>query len=402
MNRESTERAARTEPVRFGRAFLDWSRLALRENAFPIALFAGLRVWTMVWAAVGALLVTPSSQVMEQYYGVEPLNDAIVAPWQRWDTIWYAKIAMDGYGRDQSVHFPPLYPFLIRASSPLTGGNTVAAGLLLSSIAALAAFVLLYRLVCSMYDKGTAERALLYLAVFPTAFFLFAAYTEPLFLMFVLGAFLCARSGRWGGAGLCGACAAMTRGQGTLFILPLAVEFWMQYRRGEVSLTRAWTLLPVLAGGAVHVLWVTYQFGSPGVYLSGEQLMHRFALPVETLAVGWGAVLGARSPAEAFLALLDPVGLLILAAGVIWSARKLPLSMTVYAACVAIPSLFILTNYSEQYPLTSVSRFVILAFPLFLLFGTVPRRWWQAPVLAVSLVFQTVLLTLFAAWVFVR
>jgi hypothetical protein len=45
---------------------------------------------------------------------------------------------------------------------------------------------------------------------------------------------------------------------------------------------------------------------------------------------------------------------------------------------------------------------VIVAFPFFMLLGTLPKRFWQAPVWAVSFLAQTVWLLLFCAWVFVR
>jgi hypothetical protein len=373
-----------------------------RENAFPIALFVVLRVWTMVWASVVNAFVPLSAEASKQYYGVEPLRDGLIAPWQRWDTIWYTKIAMEGYAADQSVHFPPLYPFLIRLITPLVGNNAVAAGLVISSIAAFASFVLLYHLACTMFDKRVARRALLFLGTFPTAFFLFAAYTESLLLAFALGAFVCARRRDWLKAGILGALVAMTRSQGTLFVFPLAVEFWLQYRRGEIPLSRAWTLLPVLAGGFAHIAWVTYQFGTPRVWFEGEALMHHFALPWDTLWQGWRAVFDAHSLFDASLSFLDPFFALVLLASLLWSLRRLPLSMTAYLAIVIMPSLFVVTTYSDAYPLTSVSRFVLLAFPFFLLVGSLPNRWWDSLVLAFSFLIQTLLLVLFSAWVFVR
>lgn len=373
-----------------------------RTNAFPIVLFVFLRVWTMVWASASASLVVPGADVLKQYYGVEPWRDALIAPWQRWDTIWYTKIALEGYAADQSVHFPPLYPFLIRIVSPVFANNVVLAGLVISGSATLASFILLYQLARNMFEENTARRALLFFGVFPTAFFLFAAYTEPLFLAFALGAFMCATRSRWLEAGILGAFAAMTRGQGTLFIFPLAVEFWMQYRRGEISLARAWTLIPVPIGGIVHVLWITFQFGSPLVYFQGESLMHRASLPWNALIEGWKAVLYAPSLSAALLSFLDPFCAIVLLAALIWSTRRLPLSLTAYLAIIIAPSLFILTTYSDAYPLTSVSRFVVLAFPLFLLLGSLPKRWWETILLAFSFLLQTLLLVLFSAWVFVR
>jgi hypothetical protein len=374
----------------------------LRAHVFPISLFVVLRVWTMLWASIGAALIPLSAEASKHYYGMEPLHDWVFAPWQRWDTIWYTKIAWEGYAADASSHFPPLYPLLIRLFTPLTGNNAVAAGLGISSVAALASFILLYQLALSMFDQAAARRTLLFLGAFPTTFFLFAAYTESLFLAFALGAFLCAGRKHWVWAGVLGALAAMTRPQGMVFFLPLAVEFWMQYRQGDVHLAHAWSLLLVLAGGAAHILWLAFQFGTLTAWFRTEAIMHRVVPPWEALAQGWGAVFRATSIFEAGLSFLDPFAVLVLLAALIWSARRLPLSLSAYLAIILAPSLFVVTTYSEAYPLTSVSRFTVLAFPLFLLLGTLPPRRWETWLLAGSFLLQTLLLVLFAAWVFVR
>lgn len=374
----------------------------LQAYRFPLGLFVVLRVWTMVWASFAAQSIPPAPGAAGFYYGMEPLKDFIFAPWQRWDTLWYTKIAVMGYTTDLSSHFPPLYPLLIRGFMLMTGANAVAAGLILASVGALASFVMLYHLAREMFTARAARRAVLFLGVFPTAFFLFAAYTEAVFLAFALGAFLLARRQAWVWAGILGACAAMTRPQGMLFVLPLAVEFWCQYRKGEIAWSRAWTLLPVLFGGVAHISWLAIQFGNLNAWFQSEAVMHRISPPWQVVAAGWGSVARASSGMEALLSLLDPLGIFILLAALVWSARRLPLSMTVYLAIIVAPSLFVITTYSDAYPLTSVSRFVVLAFPLFLLLGTLNARWWEQFVVAVSFLLQTLLLVLFSAWVFVR
>ena len=45
------------------------------------------------------------------------------------------------------------------------------------------------------YDAGTARRAVLYLTLFPTAFFTFAGYAESLFLALAVWCFVVVRHG---------------------------------------------------------------------------------------------------------------------------------------------------------------------------------------------------------------
>ncbi len=71
-----------------------------------------------------------------------------------------------------------------------------------------------------------ARRTLLYVCIFPTAFFFFAAYNESLFLLLVAGAFLAMRRQRWWLAGLLGCLAALTRSAGLLLVVPYLYELW--------------------------------------------------------------------------------------------------------------------------------------------------------------------------------
>ena len=61
---------------------------------------------------------------------------------------------------------------------------------------------LLYRLAESRLGADGRGARVLYLALFPMAFFLQAVYSEALFLLFTLAAFLAAERGRFLGAGV--------------------------------------------------------------------------------------------------------------------------------------------------------------------------------------------------------
>ena len=49
----------------------------------------------------------------------------LVRPWERWDTVWYLKIAEHGYTDYGSTAFLPLYPLLIRVVGTLLGGHVL-------------------------------------------------------------------------------------------------------------------------------------------------------------------------------------------------------------------------------------------------------------------------------------
>src|SRR5689334_1899057 len=101
--------------------------------------------------------------------------------WNRWDTGHFTSIATQGYVNVLKTAFFPLYPLLMRALM-IVIHNALVAGLLISDISGFVALLVLYQLVREDFDQERALRTVLYLAIFPTAFFLMAAYNEALFL----------------------------------------------------------------------------------------------------------------------------------------------------------------------------------------------------------------------------
>src|SRR5262249_35316514 len=148
----------------------------------------------------------------------------------------YLKVAVKGYSpNDGSIIFTPLYPAMMAAVSAIVWDKLLA-GLLVSSAAALAFLIILYKLAClDTGSKAIATNTLLLLVSFPTAFYMLAGYTESTFLAFVSGTFLAARQRRWWIAALLAAMAALTRAQGWVLFFPVAwlafaeaPRFWQQ------------------------------------------------------------------------------------------------------------------------------------------------------------------------------
>ena len=110
---------------------------------------------------------------------------------------------------------------------PIGGWSYLLVGTLLSNGALLAALFVLYQLAIESFGEQVGRRTLLYLCIFPTAFFFFAAYNESLFLLLTTGAFLAMRRQAWWLAGLLGLLAALTRLTGVLLVLPYLYELWL-------------------------------------------------------------------------------------------------------------------------------------------------------------------------------
>jgi len=124
--------------------------------------------------------IDPQKTVQEQSWNPVSLH-------ARWDSVFYTDIAEHGYHLTpgdtlSNIVFFPLYPLLLRALAPLTGGNFILAGWLVSIFSSMGAVIVFYKLLKEFHPSINPETPIFYLLIFPTAFFLNAVYTESLFL----------------------------------------------------------------------------------------------------------------------------------------------------------------------------------------------------------------------------
>jgi Gpi18-like mannosyltransferase len=151
-----------------------------------------------------------------------------------WDSFWYLDIAKNGYSfkgpeKLSNIVFFPLYPFLIRVFSFLTAGNFVLAGWILSSIFLLLSLIYFFGLVKEFHPEIDPYLPIIFLLIFPTAFFLNSVYTESLFLFFSLATFYYGLKKKFLLAGIFGFFASLTRVTGILLFFPLLWEYLKNY-----------------------------------------------------------------------------------------------------------------------------------------------------------------------------
>jgi Gpi18-like mannosyltransferase len=175
----------------------------------------------------------------------------LVKPWMRWDTEWFTSIGREGYSQENSSAYLPLYPALVGLLGRVLAGEYLLAAILISNLFLVAALALLHKLVQDHYDERTANFALFYLVVFPTSYYLVAAYTESLFLALILAAFVLADRDRWLLAATCGALAILTRWQGAALVPALGMLALARGRRAVFSLG----IMPLAFVGIVAFFW---------------------------------------------------------------------------------------------------------------------------------------------------
>src|SRR5579859_5207543 len=191
--------------------------------------------WLFIATRLVLLLITYVMYILltAKKYSSTPVDIvALFTSWNHWDAVNYTRIAQYGYQSVFDLAFFPLFPFLIACISHVLGSwSYVLVGTILSNAALFGALCVIYHLISKRVSNTIAHRTLLYLCIFPTAFFFFAAYNESLYLLLAAGTFLALEHERWWLAGLLGLLAALTRSIGVLLIVPYLYELWVRRER---------------------------------------------------------------------------------------------------------------------------------------------------------------------------
>ena len=332
-----------------------------QRTALRLFVWSRLTAWIL---AAGTLLLFRSSLNPERYRWDRPrIHDigAIVDVWARWDSDWYVQIAQHGYVWPSArPAFFPLYPLLAGGLGHLLGGHYVLAGVLVSLAAGSLAFVLFYRLAELKLGESDALRATFFLAIFPTTLFFGAVYSESLFLLLSVAAFLLAERGQFRAAGAVAGLAALTRPVGLALVPALVVLAWRSPARRR-SLTRV-AIAPALFALYPLVLWIW--LGRPLAFLTAQTGIWRRHLSVYGPLGGF--VEGFRQHAAKDVAV---AAVLVFLAGVAW--RRLGAAYGTYAfASLLLPLMW----PSDTHALWSIARFGVVLFPIVFAVATLTRN----------------------------
>ena len=298
----------------------------------------------------------------------------------RWDSKWYFSILKTGYQPSANLKtlysnlaFFPLYPYLVKSVAwlgvQLPDGLYIFLGLLLSNLCFLASAALLYRLMISSlgFDQDTARRTLTLLIVFPVSFFFSAFYPESLFLVSDTARFyICTGRDNGHGPESVAALVIVTKPTG---IVPVFALAWLymekkQWKWQNIRPSILWFLLAPIAL-LLHFYDLYLVSGHPFAFLDAM--------------TAWGGI----QPS----AYLNPFQNL---AGPALDVFKIDLVLTIL---FFICSLYILWKWPiKAYGifallmillalstglLVSISRYLLVSFPIFILLGEkLKRREW--------------------------
>ena len=360
-----------------------------------IWLFVATRLILVMVTYVGYILLTAPK------YSSNPVDIVgILASWNHWDAANYVRIAQFGYQTPYDVAFFPLFPLLITAFAHILGSwSYLLVGTIISNAALLGALFVIYQLAVEAGGEQVAQRTLLYLCIFPTAFYFFAPYNESLFLLLTASTFLAMRQQRWWLAGLLGLLAALTRSAGILLVVPYMVELWTT--RESITASRQnmlFRVLPILLiplGTALYAIYCWHISGNPLDFIAVQSHWGRHTTwPWQGIwqsltEIFWYQPFGSFNEVHNLLDLSATLAFIALA---IVGKNKLRAS---YSFWMGLALLYMILSPAivALDPLESNQRFVLEMFPAFItlsMLGIKHPRLHQAIMLA----FPTLLATL--------
>lgn len=334
---------------------------------------------------------------------------ALFSSWNHWDAANYVRIAQYGYQRVDLAFFP-LFPLLITAIGHLLGSwSYLLVGTLISNAALFGMLCILYYLAADIADDEIAGRSLLYICIFPTAFFFFAAYNESLYLLFATATFLALYKQRWSLAGLMGLLAALTRSAGVLLVIPYLYQLWIQReklltnRRVFLFSTAPIALIPV--GTLLYALYCWVTVGNPLEFIAVQQHSGRhLSWPwtgiwqaVSALILFHPQAFGSANQAHLLLDLSATLGFILL---IVVGWRRLPESYSIWMSVLMI--YFLLYPATEKPDiLLSNQRFMLELFPAFITLALLGKQYPRLHT-TVLLLFPTLLAVLSIAFIMNR
>ena len=243
------------------------------------------------------------------------------------------------------------------------GGQYVLAGVVISLVACLGALALLYRLAEEKLGAGGGYRAVLYLAVFPTAVFLGAVYAESLYLLLCVAAFVLAERRLFLAAGAV-AVVDPTRVTGLALLPALALIAWPDRR----ALARLAVAIPVAAVYPLRLVAAARRpmalLGRPGSLAPARLEGGAARWDLEWIAALWRQAPSETAPQHAVAVNVEGLlflGLFLVLTVIAW--RRFGAAYGLFAALsLAIP----LSLPSSRWPLLSLPRFGLVVFPFFL------------------------------------
>jgi len=291
-----------------------------------------------------------------------------------WDCGWYQSIVERGYDRmpdprtmSANFAFFPAFPIGVSLLMKLTGLPFVASGLILNALLSwlFCWIALKYKSELNLKDEAETTVFLAAFLLSPWSLYNRIPYTEMLFNVTALGAFVFWSRGNYLAAAVFGVVLTATRPTGILLPLVLSIELGYRERHRFVDLLRrpdgrlrALAVMPL--GLAAHIVFLYFHIGDPLAYSHVQEIGWGVSLGNPLAVLVAASVAGLKSQYGAAAFLLASAALLT---GVL--LRRIPYSLAAVAwlaACVPLAAM-----------ITSQPRYALALFPIYLVVPAAPR-----------------------------
>lgn len=370
-----------------------------------LGLYFGLR---LLYFIVGAVSDTFLTYAPSFAYGPQKLSlyhmPRWLYSWANFDGVHYLIIAEKGYiGTGLIQAFFPFYPAITSLVNFFIK-NTIVSGLLVSNLSFLGVLILLFVVIKNKFSEQVAWWSLLSLCFFPTSFFFVAVYSESLFLLLVLLALYFKEKKQWWLMSLAIIGVSATRIVGVFLVPAIMADLLFgksfKLKVAQKNLVKHMGVLLILVLGSLglfgYMLYLWYAFGDPLYFwhVQSEFGGGREESIVLLPQVIWRYVkifmtvpfdLRWPSYVQEFIFGLLPLLVILYA----WlKQRVLPHSWALFSV-----SALLLPTFTGTF--SSMPRYALSAFPLFLLLGIAYNRYpklrWTLAVLLGLALFNLVL-----------
>ncbi len=402
-SRDSQPVGASADPQADG---FDWRKVALQAAGMWLVT----RIVFVVFTYIAVIFTTQGFDPIKMGLGPSFFPDELLQSWNKWDTGWYMPISNTGYEPDpQRAAFYPLYPLLIHGVTIGTGNEPrLLVALIIGNLGALLGYIGLALVTARELGLRFVPFVLLVFSAYPFSFFTAAAYPDGLFLgLAVLSIYFARRGGWYASAGLA-LLAGLARPTGIILALPLAWEFARQHGVFSGEWKKMWSLRSVAQGAAIvlavpvanalFALHLGLVFGNPFLFLEVEaSWAHTFVPLWEIPALAWNSITAQLEWSfNQARVIIDVAAIPVFFVLTLASVKRLPVSFTIYLASALVLSFTSpLATYFD--PFASVGRYLIAAFPAFLLLGkwSAERAWLNTLVMSGGWMLQAVFATFF-------
>ena len=319
-----------------------------------------------------------------------PAALSIEATWQKWDAVWYERIARDGYryepgdiqGQAKAAYFP-LYPLaigLLLKVFPVVPFFWLAAAV--STLFTFAACVILVR---ELVPASTApHRVLMLLLAAAGSFYFSLPYTEGLFLLLVVGTMALTRRRQFALAGLVAGLSAVTRIHGLALIAVPVLACWLDRTQPPAVRARGLAGSIALFGLplAIYLAYLSMFQGSAGAFVEQQAMWgNDFPYPLRALVQ-----LAADHPRRVQAYLHGGMWLLYLAVTFRYLRARPPGEILFCLGALVIST--------QQETFQGIYRYGAVLVPLVLAMAD-DRRPIQSAFLVLNLIFGTIMILAF-------